>query len=304
MQAADMHYSSRQEHSMAFRITGEHIDQYYRDGFTIFRQLMPTSLVTEMREVASKARKIAFEQIGPQAQRLQPVQRYGLDIAPYRRLCDMDELNHALEAIFHRTDMNCGWMDAERTDTRHGFLFEPSESPWCTQWHRDWRDNVPGLDIALWESRMLEWHMFNQVNAPLYEDGCTWVVPGSHLRRDLPAEITRFPQRPIKAPMTQGMSLAEAERACLDYTRSMPGATQAQLNAGDYMLYRSTLWHIGNYLPYKKRATLHDVMAGPDYANWFLNPPYLNDANGDRLPMQNPNLHTPEYAAAMAGASA
>jgi hypothetical protein len=282
---------------MAFKITDQHIDQYYRDGYTIFRDLMPPKLLDELRVVADKAKQIAREKHGPQAQRLQPIQNYDLDLTPYRKLYELDELHHAVEKIFNRDDLLLGWQNKEKTKTSHAYLFEPTDLPWCTQWHRDWRDNIPGLDIELWERRMLEPGMFNQVNAPLYEDLCTWVVPGSHLRRDLPGEIERFPDRPIKAPMTHGMSYAETERACLDYTRSMPGAVQACMNAGDYMLYRNSLWHIGNYLPYKKRATLHDGVFTEEFVAWFTNPPYLKDEKGNTLPMQNANLATPEYKA-------
>lgn len=48
----------------------------------------------------------------------------------------------------------------------------------------------------------------------------------------------------------------------------MPGAKRLYLEAGDLALYRSTLWHIGNYVPYKKRATLHDNAMTPEYVAW------------------------------------
>ena len=39
---------------------------------------------------------------------------------------------------------------------------------------------------------------FNQINCPLYEDNCTWFVPGSHLRDDFPAE-TAAAEAPLPA---------------------------------------------------------------------------------------------------------
>ena len=110
---------------------------------------------------------------------------------------------------------------------------------------------------------------FNQINCALYEDSCTWVVPGSHLRRDLPREVERFPDRPIPGPDLEGKTYEERESICLDYCQSMPGAVQLRLEAGDFALYRNTLWHMGNYVPYKKRATLHDGPKTPEFRDFI-----------------------------------
>lgn len=56
--------------------------------------------------------------------------------------------------------------------------------------------------------------------------------------------------------------MEEREHVCLEYCRSMPGAVPLHLEAGDFALYQSTLWHIGNYVSYSKRATLHDSARG------------------------------------------
>jgi hypothetical protein len=49
----------------------------------------------------------------------------------------------------------------------------------------------------------------------------------------------------------------------------MPGAVQLFLNAGDFAMYRNVMWHIGNYAPYRKRATLHDTAWTPEYVEWM-----------------------------------
>ena len=108
------------------------------------------------------------------------------------------------------------------------------------------------------------------MNCALYEDSSTWVVPGSHLRRDLPREMERFPDRPINTPELKGLSYEERERTCLQYVLSMPEAQQLHLATGDYCLYRNTLWHIGNYVPYRLRATLHDSVYTPAYREWSV----------------------------------
>ena len=48
----------------------------------------------------------------------------------------------------------------------------------------------------------------------------------------------------------------------------MPGAVQLHLEAGDFCLYRNTLWHLGNYLPYRRRATLHDAVDTDEFFAW------------------------------------
>ena len=111
-------------------------------------------------------------------------------------------------------------------------------------------------------------NLFNQLNCAIHEDHCTWVVPGSHLRGDLPRESARFPNGSMRGPELEGKSYEERERICLEYCESMPGAVCLHLNAGDFALYRNTLWHLGSYVPYTKRATLHDVIDTPEFIEW------------------------------------
>ncbi|MCZ7643720.1 MAG: hypothetical protein M5U26_00305 [Planctomycetota bacterium] len=66
-----------------------------------------------------------------------------------------------------------------------------------------------------------------------------------------------------------GAEAVARERACLAYAQGMPGAVQFKLHAGDFALYRPIGWHIGNYVPYKKRATLHDAVFTPQYEAWW-----------------------------------
>ena len=48
----------------------------------------------------------------------------------------------------------------------------------------------------------------------------------------------------------------------------MPGAVQLVLNPGDFCIYRNVGWHIGNYVPYRKRATLSTHCFTPAYARF------------------------------------
>jgi hypothetical protein len=247
---------------MAFQLSDRHIEEYHTQGYTVFRGILPPGLIGELRRVTERVREIARERHGPQAQRLQPVASYDLDQRPFDEFRDLPELRAAITALL---------------SPRHtygsreilGVLIEPADLPYCTAWHRDWRDNMRGLDPSEWEAVFQDLAYFNQLNVALYEDDCTWVVPGSHLRRDLPREEARFPERPPRGPDLEGRTYEERERLCLGYCESMPGAARLRLNAGDCALYRNTLWHLGSYLPYRKRATLHDAVETPEFKAWW-----------------------------------
>jgi len=245
---------------MPFQFSDHHIDEYQTQGYTVFRSILPPSLIADLRRVTDRAREMAREKYGPQAQRLQPVFEYDLDPGPFEALGELPPLRDAVASLLS---------PRHTFATRYmlGVLIEPAERPWCTKWHRDWRDNVPGLDVAAWEAVFRDQNYFNQVNCALYQDSSTWVVPGSHLRDDLPRERAAFPPRPISEPRPEGTN-EECERAYLEYCRSMPGAVCLHLDAGDFALYRNTLWHLGNYVPYCKRATLHDVVDTPEFIEW------------------------------------
>jgi hypothetical protein len=83
---------------MSFTLSDEHVEAFHRDGYTIFRGLVPPVLITELRTLAEEARVIAHERNGPQAQRLQPVQEF-LDIGPYWELLELPELVEAVQRI-------------------------------------------------------------------------------------------------------------------------------------------------------------------------------------------------------------
>ena len=227
----------------------------------MFESILPASLVGELRHSCDAARHLAREKAGPQTQRLQPVFDYDIDHTPFTAFAELPELVDALQRTLSPGHTH-GHADGL------GVLLEPADLPWCTHWHRDWQDNISGLDLDRWEADYRDIDLFNQVNCALYEDSSTWVVPGSHLRPDLPRERSRFPERPIDGPGLDGLEGSSRERACLQYCTSMPGARQLHLAAGDFCLYRNTLWHIGNYVPYRRRATLHDFIDTPAYRSW------------------------------------
>ena len=246
---------------MPFAFSDRHIDEYHTLGYTVFRGILPPALLGDLRRVCAEAALLARRENGPQSQRLQPLERDDLDQRPLVDYAELPELNDAIARLLS---------PAHRHGQGHvmGVLLEPAERPYCTAWHRDWRDNMAALDLSRWDEHFADPRYFNQVNCALYAESCTWVVPGSHLRRDLPSEAARFPGRPVPGPDLADCDAAEAERRCLEYARSMPGAVQLHLEAGDFCLYRNTLWHLGNYVPYRQRATLHDAVDTDEFFAW------------------------------------
>jgi hypothetical protein len=253
---------------MPYRYSERHREEYRRDSLTVLRDLIPPSLLTDLRREADKAREIGRRERGPQIQRLQPVYKYPqLDHRPFQDFLDLPELRRTVESILGSDYAPTGNM---------GILFEPRDAAWCTHWHRDWGYNHPGIDLdAFFEAALNRPLMFNQINGALYDDHCLWVVPGSDARRDTDAERAAFGgEVPSPAPtLTAEMTPEVREMVCLEYTRRMPGAVNVFLNASDVAFYRAAVWHTGNYVPYTRRATLHDAFYGPDDRAWAANVP-------------------------------
>lgn len=259
--------------SASYRYSERNRDEYFTNDLTILRGLIPAPLLTDLRTEAEKARELAFQKSGPQAQRLQPVYKHPeLNHQPFRDFLNLPELRRTVEAILGP--------DHTPSDIM-GVLFNPRESPWCTAWHRDWGYNIPDIDRdAFFDAALHKPMMFNQLNGALYDDHSLWVVPGSSTRHDTDAETANFNGTipPPGPTLTPGMSQEERETACRDYARGMPGAVNVVLAAGDVAFYRAVGWHIGNYVPYARRATLHDGFYGPDDRAWQANVPKVKKA--------------------------
>jgi hypothetical protein len=231
---------------MAFQYTDRHREEYVTDGLTILRGVIPTSLLAGLRRETDTAREIARARHGPQAQRLQPVYAYDqLNHQLFRDFLDLPGLQEAVRGILGPDRHQSNIM---------GVLFEPAEIAWTTGWHRDLPD---GTTEGVGMESIANLRLYNQFNAALYDDHSFWVVPGSHDRDDTAEERAAHAARPPGRDTP--MDPTEREVACLAHVRAMRGATQIVLCAGDVAFYRASAWHLGNYVPYVKRATLHDV---------------------------------------------
>ena len=238
-----------------------HRDEFVSQGLTILRELIPQSLLMELRAETDKAREIVRDKEGGQAQRLQPVYAYeALNPRPFREFLNL--------TAFHKVREQILGSEYELSNNM-GILFEPAEKAWCTNWHRDWAHHMPYPDWELFFKTARIVGGFNQFNAALYDDRSLWVVPGSHVREDTPGEVAAMGAIPASPPeLSDEMSSEAREATVLDYARSMPGATQVILEAGDVAFYCAAAWHIGCYTPTKPRATLHDNFAVPADHIW------------------------------------
>lgn len=259
---------------MGFIVTADDVVNYQAEGFHVLRQVIPASLLRDLRREATKARDIAYRVNGPQAQRLQPIDAYAeeLDLTPFRQFTEIDGLNDALRKL---------------TSDRHSLkptegaciLFQPRDRPWSTEWHRDWRDHVLEAEFQAeigdtrWQEILDDPGFFNQVNCPLFEDTSTWYVPGSHRRVDNTEEEMAVYRSTTQEELMDEANLRTDEALelfCLNYCQAMPGAVQLVLNPGDFCLYRNTGWHIGNYVPYRDRMTLHTHVMTPEFQKFAV----------------------------------
>lgn len=247
--------------------------QFYRDqGYFIIRQVIPAGLLRDLRREAAKAHDIAVRLDGPQAQRLSKLGAHTdeLDLRPFHEFDHIEGLNAAVQAL----------LSPEHTlkpTEEAGLLFGPRERPWSTEWHRDWRDHVledefqAEVGDARWQEIAMDFRLWNQVNCPLYEDTSTWYVPGSFKRvHNTPAELRVYASTNQQELRDEGRQRTdeELELFCLRYCQAMPGAVQLALNPGDFCIYRNVGWHLGNYVPYRRRMTLHTHCFTPAYAKF------------------------------------
>ncbi|MCJ8329499.1 MAG: hypothetical protein MJH11_05860 [Lentisphaeria bacterium] len=243
---------------MAFEFN-ESWDEHWERGYTIFKGIVPGSLLTDLRIEADKARALAHEINGSQSHRIQPIDKYDQQInqKPFQDYCELPELHTAVEKLLgpdythgHRNIM--------------GILVEPLDHTWNQGWHRDGMVEIPVAAqsdpevIACQKERTQDRRGYNQINCAIYRDATLWVVPGSHSRMEnLEGEIQTCYTDALPT-IKDGQSDVEFERECLAHCQSFPGAQQIVLEPGDFMIYRSNAWHCAHIVKYQPRATIHD----------------------------------------------
>lgn len=141
-----------------------------------------------------------------------------------------------------------------------GMLAGGDGKPYIQAWHRDLAPVGAPDEAAIVRGG---YHLYTQINAPLFPDRYVQMVPGSHLR----------------ASTRDEMAALEA-----DATGDMPGQITVEMEPGDVAFYYSNLWHRGYNPEGKLRWTMHHsfVRAGSPVCihdtgqdSWITQPGYL-----------------------------
>ena len=164
----------------AFVLTERHKAEYAANGYTVFEACLPPVLIDDLRQECDELAAEARRQGGPQAQRLTKILGTAVDPAPFDLYAQLPSLKAAFKELIGEQCEHGSHMfwtpEQEEYHAGHGVMIEPTEVPYCTVWHRDWRDNVSGLPLEEWERVCTDRRYFNQTNLPLYADSCFWVV--------------------------------------------------------------------------------------------------------------------------------
>jgi ectoine hydroxylase-related dioxygenase (phytanoyl-CoA dioxygenase family) len=234
-----------------FKLSDAHRDEYVRDGFTVFRRIIPPSLIGDLRRATSRVRGETLDKW-----QLQPIASHIDDLGPFEDYASLPILRDALAALFGEPRTHANFAES------CGLFVEPPDTPMSTPWHRDWTGTFPGLPLEQWQTLCGDPGYFSQCNCPLYQDSATWIVPSSHLWLNHRAAVEVASRQP------KDFDGLELELALMENCRAMPGALQVHLEPGDFLLYRNTTWHRGVYVPYRRRATIFDFVDSPEYARW------------------------------------
>ncbi|MCX5659780.1 MAG: hypothetical protein NTW19_08675 [Planctomycetota bacterium] len=207
---------------MTFKFSDQHIIERHSLGYTVFRQIIPPSLLRDLRRACEPVHGIARKS-GPRAMRLTGVARHGLDCQAFKDYAQLPALNDAVSRVLNapHTYGDTGGM---------AILIETADIPVTQAWHRDAVESqIPEEHRAEFNRAVLLPTLINQVNCPLYEDSALWYVPGSHIRANLPSEVAAS-----KSTILVGdhFTNEERERLGVQYCRGMPGATCLAMDAG------------------------------------------------------------------------
>jgi hypothetical protein len=244
---------------MAFQFTEQHVIERHTLGYTVFRQIIPPSLLSDLRKACENIAETARKASGPRAMRLTGVTRHGFNCRAFK---DYAELPPLRDAVTRLLSAEHTFGDAESM----AILIETADIPVTQAWHRDAREaEVPEENREEFNRAVLVPTFMNQVNCPLYEDAALWYVPGSHLRSDLPSETAASKSTIL---MGDDFTNEEREQRGVQYCRGMPGAVCLAMDAGDFALYHPCAWHLGSVLTYRKRVTIHDTVSSPVSRAW------------------------------------
>ena len=222
-------------------------DQFMEDGYLVLREVIPPEALAALREsyelMVNRQREIWKQERSPNdppegVWETSPQPRLHLGRDPLAAQVD-EKTASAVEIWTHENTQQVsseliGTEDAGVTEMM--LMCNPVKDCGPAAWHRDHHpiDTAPlqGYidDIVETGPRYVQW------NLSLYDDDVLWVLPGSHLRVNTPAENQQLLADP-KVPL--------------------PGAVQTHLNAGDGVVYILPVLHWGSNYSRKTRRTIH-----------------------------------------------
>ena len=113
-----------------FKLTDDHVREYYTQDMTVFRGIIPGSLVRDLRK-ASDDGLADLKERDPDALRIGSIAgREDMDLQPFRDYSELPELN---EAVLQLLTPDHTYGDLNRV----GILFNTTSKPAVLAWHRD-----------------------------------------------------------------------------------------------------------------------------------------------------------------------
>ncbi len=243
---------------MPFSFSEQHAVEYFGRGYTIFRQILPSSLVRDLRAVCEQAEPFVKWDEG--APKLTAVGKLSdkIDLAPFRAYKDLPALNDAFQKLLSPQHAPAAIEEILEV------FYQPKDEARSLKWHRDIKEDGVGLDPAQFRKLNASGKWFVKVNAALYPDPSLFYVPSSLKRGNLPIEEEVAERFPLRAN-----SKEQWEEVVSGYVGSMPGAEQVFLGVGDVAVYQPNAFHLGAYWPSVRRATLQDTVWTAEIRTWF-----------------------------------
>src|SRR5687768_9251852 len=114
------------------RVTPEDLAGFFANGFVILRDVLPVSLIRDLRHECDKGAVAVRQKKGGQSQRFQPLSDYAdlMDLRPFKDYAELPELHAAFKRIL---GPNVFYGKPEVA----GVFLEPTDLPWSSTWHRD-----------------------------------------------------------------------------------------------------------------------------------------------------------------------
>lgn len=226
-------------------------EKFRRDGYAIFRGIVPSVLIERAHARLPELRSILSEVRASRGRdredRIQPLRDHAhlVDMAAFSDILFSRPVCEAIRTTLSRRHVL----------GRHlGVLLEPESGVEVLGWHRDsFPVGIPEFNENRYYTRLGNWRLLSQVALPLLDDSTFWIVRGSAGRRANADEL-RAIDHTAQATVLESECVSAVESAAA----LVPGAVNLQLVPGDLLLYRAASLHMSIRVAGRPRATLID----------------------------------------------